>query len=297
MIVTGIGQCSLDYLAVVDAYPHANTKKEVLEWHKQGGGPVATALVTLARLGIATRFYGITGSDDAAEEIAQSLIKEGVDTRTTVRQGKISQIAFIVIEKSTGRRTIFWKRPSGPELKRKELGADFLRGSDFLLLDGLMADISLHAAGRARKRGIPIMLDAGRLRPGMLDIAALSDYLVASEEFARDLKWRLTASALEKKRKKLGCKVLTITLGERGSMTVSDGGFLRVPAFMVKTADTTGAGDAFHGGFIYGLLKKWELKYVLVFASAIAAVKCTKVGGRTGIPSLAEVKRFLPRAV
>jgi sulfofructose kinase len=297
MIITGIGQCCLDYLAVIDTYPRANTKKEVLEWREQGGGPVATALVTLTRLGISTRFYGVTGGDTPGEKIRQSLLEEGIDTKITVREGKSSQIAFIAIEKGTGRRTIFWKRPSGPVLKRKELGADFLKGSDFLLLDGLMAEVSLYAAARAKKIGIPIMLDAGRLRPGMLEIAALADYLVASEEFALDLKWRLTSATLEKKREELGCKVLTITLGERGSTTVSDEGFLRVPSFKVKTADTTGAGDVFHGGFIYGILKKWELKDILVFASAIAAMKCTGVGGRAGIPSLAEVEAFISRAV
>ncbi len=293
MIVTGIGQCSLDYLAVVDAYPGANTKKEVLEWCEQGGGPVATAVVTLARLGIAARFYGVTGDDDPGEKIRKFLVEEGIDARVIKREGKNSQIAFIAIEKGTGRRTIFWKRPSGEELKKTELDADFLKGAHFLLLDGLMVDISLYAAARARERGIPIMLDAGRLRQGMLEISALSDYLVASEEFARDLKWRLTATGLAKRREELGCKVLTVTLGERGSITVSDKGLLRVPAFTVETMDTTGAGDVFHGAFIYGLLQKWELKDIIVFASAVAAMKCTKVGGRAGIPSLSEVKAFI----
>lgn len=296
MIVTGIGQCSLDYLAVVDTYPRADTKKEVLEWREQGGGPVATALVTLARLGIITRFYGVIGDDDAGGKIRRSLVGEGIDTRLTKRKGKSSQIAFIAVEKSTGRRTIFWRRPSGKELRKTELDADFLRGAHFLLLDGLMAEVSLHAAAESRKRGIPVMLDAGRLRQGMLEIAALSDYLVASEEFARDLKWRLTASGLAKRRDELGCKALTVTLGEQGSVTVSDKGFLRVPAFAVESVDTTGAGDVFHGGFIYGLLQKWELEDIIVFASAVSAMKCKKAGGRAGIPSLSEVKAFLNTA-
>ena len=293
MIVTGIGQCSLDYLAVVDTYPRADTKKEVLEWREQGGGPVATALVTLARLGIITRFYGVIGDDAAGGKIRQSLVGEGIDTRLTRRKGRSSQIAFIAIEKGTGRRTIFWRRPSGKELKETELDADFLKGAHFLLLDGLMVEVSLRAAARARERGIPIMLDAGRMRQGMLEIAAICDYLVASEEFARDLKWRLTASGLAKRREELGCKVLTVTLGEQGSVTVSDKGFVQVPAFDVESVDTTGAGDVFHGGFIYGLLQKWELKDIIVFASAVAAMKCTKVGGKVGIPSLPEVKAFL----
>lgn len=295
MIVTGIGQCSLDYLAVVDTYPRPNTKKELLQWCEQGGGPVATALVTLARLGISGRFYGVIGDDEAGEKIRQSLVEEGIDTRLTKRAGKRSQVAFIAIEKGTGRRTIFWKRPSGKELKIRELDTDFLKGSRFLLLDGLMVDISLYAAARAREHGIPIMLDAGRLRQGMLEIAGLCDYLVASEEFARDLKWIITGAALAKRREELGCKILTVTLGERGSITTTDKGLLRVPAFKIQPADTTGAGDVFHGGFIYGLLQQWELKDIIVFTSAIAAMKCTKVGGREGIPSLFEIEAFLAK--
>jgi sulfofructose kinase len=293
MNVTGIGQCSLDYLAVVDAYPRPNTKKEVLEWCEQGGGPVATALVTLARFRIASRFYGVVGDDNAGEKIRQSLIKESVDARLSKREGKSSQIAFIAVERGTGGRTIFWKRPSGKELGKKELDADFLKDTDFLLLDGLMADVSLYAAARAKECGIPIMLDAGRLRHGMLEIAALSDYLVVSEEFVRDVKWKLTAQALAERRQELGCRVLTVTLGERGSITVSGKGFLRIPGFKVATVDTTGAGDVFHGAFIYGLLHNWQVKDVIVFASAAAAIKCTKVGGRSGIPSLPDVEAFL----
>lgn len=296
MIVTGIGQSALDYLVLVDTYPRVDTKKEVIEWHEQGGGPVATALVALSRLGISCRFYGIIGDDYAGEKIRQSLIEEGIEvTGLTKRDMATSQIAFIVVEKGTARRTIFWKRPSGNPLQREEFGVDFLDGSDFLILDGLMKDISLHAAKRAKRLNIPIMLDAGRMRPGMLDLARLSDYVVTSEEFAKDLGWQLTQEALLKEKEKLGIKVLTITLGEKGSITISNDEFIQLSAFMVKAVDTTGAGDVFHGGYIYGLLNKWSLKDAVTFASALAAIKCTKIGGRIGIPRLSEVRKFLAK--
>src|SRR3990172_13204057 len=114
MIVTGIGQCSLDYLALVDAYRGVDTKKEVLEWHEQGGGPVATALVTLCRLGVACRFFGVIGDDEAGEKIRRSLLREGVGVTGLVkRRNASSQVAFVAIEQGTARRTIFWRRPSG----------------------------------------------------------------------------------------------------------------------------------------------------------------------------------------
>jgi ribokinase len=294
MLVTGIGQCSLDYLALIDAYPPVDTKKEVIEWHEQGGGPVATALVALSRLGISGRFFGVIGDDDAGEKIRQSLIDESIDVSGLVQREKASsQVAFIAIEKGTATRTIFWKRPTGEPLTKKELGEDFLAGSDFLLLDGLMAEASLHAAEKAKARGIPVMLDAGHLRPGMIEIARRSDYVVVSEEFSKDLGCDLTVDSLARERRNLKIRVLTITMGEEGSITASDNNCFHVPAFRVKAIDTTGAGDVFHGGYIYGLLQRWDLRETVVFASALAALKCTEIGGRAGIPGLEEVKRFL----
>jgi sulfofructose kinase len=294
MIVTGLGQCSLDYLALVNGYPEVDTKKEVLEWHEQGGGPVATALVALSRLGIKCKFHGILGGDDTGEKIRKSLVDEGVDVSGLItRPYATSQIAFIVVEKETACRTIFWKRPSGEPLKPEELGGDFLEGSHFLLLDGLMEHSSLWAAEKARALGIPVMLDAGRLRPGTMDIARLSDYLVASEEFAKDSGWAVEREVLLKEPGRLGLRALTVTLGARGSVTACGHGFFETPAFRVEAVDTTGAGDVFHGGYIYGLLQSWEMAETVRFASAVAALKCRKIGGRAGIPRLNEVKTFL----
>jgi len=294
MIVCGLGQCSLDYLALVDAYPEIDTKKEVLEWHEQCGGPVATALVALSRLGMGCRFYGITGDDPEGEKIRRSLVDEGIDVSGLQRREKTSsQVAFIAVEKGSAKRTIFWKRPSGEAMRAEETGEEFLENCDFLLLDGLMSEVSIRAAEAARARNIPVMLDAGSARSGLLEIAKRSDYLVASEEFARGNGWDLSPEFLGGKKAALGLKTLTITLGGEGSITVSDGGADRLPAFVVEVVDTTGAGDVFHGGYIYGLLQSWDIRDTVTFASAIAAMKCRKIGGRAGIPGLREVMAFL----
>ncbi|MGE5238069.1 MAG: PfkB family carbohydrate kinase [Chloroflexota bacterium] len=294
MHVTGVGQCSLDLLAVVDRYPRVDSKKEVLGWHEQGGGPVATALVTLSRLGVASRFYGVVGDDEAGVKIRKGLAEEGVDASgIKVVNGAASQIAFIVIEKKTARRTIFWRRPTGGELTAEDLPDTFPDETDFVLIDGLMADVSLDATRKARERGIPVMVDAGRMRPRMPEIAKLSDYVVASVDFARDLGWRLTRDTLLRERERLGVKALTVTLGSRGSLTAAGEDFYDVQAHAVDAVDTTGAGDVFHGGYIYGLLRGWGLSETVNFASAVAAMKCRAVGGRTAIPRLHEVREFM----
>ncbi len=294
MQVTGIGQCCWDTLAVVESYPAADGKQETLAWEEQGGGPVATALVALARLGVSCRFHGVVGDDAAGDKIREDFAAEGIDTAGLVtRQHACSQTAFIAVEKGSGRRTIFWRRPSGAELRPVEVGGAWLDECRFLLLDGLMAEASLNAARQARARGIPVMLDAGRLRPGMLEIAWECSHLVASEHFARELGWDGVPEHFTGQAERLGAPAVTVTLGERGSVTWANGDIIRVPAFQVPVADTTGAGDVFHGGYIYGLIQGWALRESIIFASAVAALKCTRVGGRAGIPTLPEVVQFL----
>ncbi len=296
MHVTGIGQCSWDCLGVVDSFPTVDSKVEMKSWQEQGGGPVATALVALSRLGVSCDFHGITGDDVQGGLIRESLAKEGIDTKDLlVRGGATSQLAFIAVEGRTGKRTIFWKRPSGKPLQMEELGGCFLDGTDFLHLDGLMGEVSLHAALEARRRGVPVMVDAGRMRPGMLELARNCDYVVASEQFAVDIDpgWEASVEAFRLHLRRLGLGTVTITLGERGSVTFLEGETIRIPAFGVEAVDTTGAGDVFHGGYIFGLLKGWGIEDTIRFASALAALKCMKVGGRAGIPRLDETIEFL----
>ena len=127
----------------------------------------------------------------------------------------------------------------------------------------------------------------------MIEIAQHSDYVVAAEQFATDLDWDGDPESFSEQAQRLGARVVTVTLGERGSVTYCNGDIIPTPAFAVEVADTTGAGDVFHGGYIFGILHGWEIRDTLKFASALAAMKCTKVGGRLGIPSLPEVLDFL----
>jgi ribokinase len=299
--VVGLGQCALDYLFVVDSFPAQDTKKEVIRWTVCGGGPVATALAGLSRLGIECSFHGIVGDDDSGRKIRESLKKENINVKGLLeRPGSISQTAFIGVERGSGKRTIFWKRPSGEPMKPDEIPNDFLENSDFLLLDGLMSEASLYAATMAKKKNIPIMLDSGKVRQGMIELASMCDYIVASEEFGKGLiksghpepAWPEKALSMMVSS---GTKSCTITLGDRGSITLSNGEFFCIPAHTVKTVDTTGAGDIFHAGYIYGILQGWNLKDVVRFATVFAGLKCRKLGGRAGIPTLSEVQELLGR--
>ena len=297
MLVAGLGQCSLDHIFIVDSFPAPDTKKEILQWTVSGGGPVATALVSLARLGVSCKFCGIIGNDEAGEKISSSLDSENINLSGLIKRfDSTSQMAFIAVEESSGKRTIFWQRPSAKPLNPDELPGDFLDDCDFLLVDGLMAEASIYAANMAKNKNIPVMLDAGRVRDGMLELAHICDYVVASEEFAREFAGNDECFNPENalnKMKAFGAKAATVTLGSEGSITVCENEVFRTPAFAVQTVDTTGAGDVFHGGYIYGLLQNRDIRQVVMFASALAALKCRKPGGRAGIPSLEEVENLI----
>ena len=290
--VAGLGQCSLDYLALSSKYAEEDQKEEILEWSIQGGGPVATALVTLARLRIGTRFAGIVANDNAGREIRKGLNNEGVDTRLlkTRKHGK-SQTAFIVVNKKSATRTIYWQRPTIKELSPDEVRSSLLKDIDLLILDGLMVAASIKAAELAKTKKIPVMLDAGSLRKKTPELLELSDYIVCSERFS--LEFAGTPAKTLRKLAKLNPVSATITLGKRGSVTWTEGRTFKTPAFKTKAVDTTGAGDVFHGAYAYGILKGFSIEKITQFASAAAALKCRTLGGRHGIPKLADILKLM----
>jgi ribokinase len=293
-LVAGIGQCSLDFLCTVERYPEPDSKCEFQEFLIQGGGPVATALVALRRWGFSARFCGVVCSDPFGSEILAGLEGEGVDVDSVaLREQGRSQFAFICIEANGGARTIFWRRPEAERLRPSEIPVDFLRGVDALHLDGLFAEASLHAAQRAREQGIPVVLDAGSVRPGMLSLIPHTDHLICAADFARQFDPGAPLSAVLYKLKKMGPRVVSITLGPEGSVSLWEDAPCHLPALAVRARDTTGAGDIFHAGYVYGLLRGWLPPDRLRWATAAASLSCLHIGGRSGIPTTSAVTERL----
>jgi len=291
--VFGLGQCSLDYIGRIDVYPPPDTKCEAGDLVIESGGPVATALVALSRWNVPCAFCGLIGDDSFGIAIRESLAREGIDTRDLiVSKGGQSQFAFIASEPAHGgRRTIFWRRPTGSPLKPSVIDEDKLRGARVLHTDGLWIDASLSAAGAAKKAGVTVVVDAGTLREGMLELARLSDCFIASESFSRALTRGGTPRDACRLLAELGPKVAGITLGAAGYVALSGGHLIERPAYPVAAVDTTGCGDVFHAGFIYGHLQGWRAEKSLDFAAWAASRVSLKPGGRAGIPTLGEMKK------
>jgi len=255
----------------------------------QGGGPVATALVALTRWGFSCSFCGVVGDDSFGHQIINSLQSEKVDTSEIItRKGFDSQYASIVAEKNGGKRTIFWRRPTGPPPLPNELNYDLIRQARVFHTDGLFTEASLAAARIAKDAGVPVVVDAGTLRDGMLELAKYCDYLIVSEVFAKDfIKMNNPHQACEELQK-LGPDIVGVTLGERGYLALNHDRWIERAAYPVKAIDTTGCGDLFHAGLTLGILKGWNLEKTLDFSSWAAACVSTKLGGRIGIPSIDE---------
>jgi len=291
--VFGLGQCCLDYIGEVDTYPQPDIKCEFSNRVIQGGGPVATALVALARWGVSCAFSGVLGDDFFGPMIKASLDDEGIDTSGVfVRKGFDSQFAFIVAEPGVGRRTIFWRRPTGFPPSPAEIDFSILRNAKVFHTDGIFTEASLAACKAAGKAGVQVVVDAGSLREGMLDIARLSDFFIASETFAKAFVGEDKPLNACHKLAELGPRVVGVTLGPKGYIALDGGRVIERPAYPAAAVDTTGCGDVFHAGFIYGLLENWGVDRSFDFAAWAAARVSLKLGGRAGIPSLSEWDRM-----
>jgi ribokinase len=284
-LVFGIGQCSLDYIGRIPVYPPPDVKCEFSNLVVQGGGPVATALVALKRWGVDGCIAGVTGDDDFGAQISSSLMTEGIDTGGLfIRQNQHSQFAFIVSEPATARRTIFWQRPNGQPLQPEELDLNLLLKCSALHTDGLFPEASLIACRKAKEAGIPVIVDAGTLRDGMLEIAKFSDCFVTSETFSN----ALSATPEETCRilAGLGVRFTGVTLGAKGYIALIDGRFIRKEAYPANAIDTTGCGDVFHAGLTYGIVQGWDAEKSLDLGAWAAARVSEQIGGRSGIPAI-----------
>jgi sulfofructose kinase len=296
--VVGLGQACIDYLGRIPVYPREDAKVELTDLHTQCGGPASTALVTLSRLGIKTAFLGSVSDDPFGIEIQKGLKEEEVDTTfLRVTPGYTSQFAFIAITKKNGARTIFWDRGSVPHLTSEDVDLSPFSHARVFHTDGLMLAASIEAANQAKDMGMTIVMDAGTLRQGYRELVSLVDVLIASQGFCEALvgSGEPSEKALEALAQ-WGPQDVIITLGAKGSVGWHEGHITFQDAFSVEVVDTTGAGDVYHGAYIYGLLQGRNMSECMRFASAASALKCTEIGGRKGIPSLEKINQLIEKA-
>ena len=278
----------MDTICVVPAFPRVNTKTHMREVRVEPGGQVATALIACTRLGLTARYIGSVGADDWGKAQLASLRQETLELHVREVEGATSQMAVIVVEEGIGERTILWRRDPRLAYPTGSLRRELIAGARLLHLDGCDSAAALQAARWAREAAIPVVIDIDEVYDDSThELLKLVDYLIASSDFASDP--RELAD-------RYGCPVVGITRGAEGALFVDRRRrLIESPGFKVPAADTTGAGDVFHGGFIYGILQGWPLEEAVRFANAVAAMKCMQIGARRGIPTLPQVREFLKK--
>ncbi len=293
--VVGLGCACLDFLGIVPHLPDQDDQVWMSDSTQQGGGMVSTALVTLSRLGVTTAFAGKIGNDMAGRAVKDEFDLYGIDSaHLVVEPDATTPVSMILVDESTGQRTIM-AGGTTVELSPSEVPAGVIAAAKYLHLDTTGRQAALAAAEIARGAGVPVVLDADSLsRPQDIEeLLQATDYLIASRVFTEALTGRTDPAEAAKSLAGYGSSVAIVTLGEAGSLTLAAGRTFHTPAFPVEVVDTTGAGDVYHGAYLFGLLQEWSLEKTAVFSSAVAAMSCTRLGGRNGIPDLRSALDFL----
>jgi sulfofructose kinase len=293
----GFGLNAVDHLIVVPAYPAFDTKVRLREHVQAAGGQTATAMAALQRLGMRTAYAGRFGSDVEGQFGLAALKEEGVDLEfAEVIEGASNQVAFILIDERNGERTVIWDRDERLAYRPDEAPVQIASRGRVLHLDAHDPPACARLARAARRAGTIVSADIDNIYEGLPELLPLIDVLISSKEFPHRLTGISDAHAsLIETKARYGCTVVGMTLGTGGALLYYDGLFLESPAFAVPGGcrDTTGAGDAFHAGFLYGLLRGLEIEESLSLANATAALKCRALGARTSLPTQTELSEFL----
>jgi len=290
MRVLCIGHAAYDITVPMEAYPVENTKYRVNNTIECGGGPASNAAYLLGKWGIETYFAGVVGNDDYGKKIKKEFKDIGVDTTYLELDSKSrTTLSFIINNQKNGTRTVFTNK-----FKNKELSKNIELTPDIILMDGEELNFSKKIL-KSNPDAISIM-DAGRVNDNVVELAKLSDYVVCSKVFAEEytnIRINIQDSdSMKSVFKKLfkDFKNVVITLEEKGAIYQKDNKIKLMPSMKVKQLDSTGAGDIFHGAFVYGILNAFDIEKIIMMSNIAGALSVTKVGGRNSMPSLKEVK-------
>src|SRR5215211_1187126 len=290
----GFGLNAVDHLIVVPEYPAFDTKMRLLDHKQSAGGQTASAMVALRRLGLKTAYAGRFGSDPEGLFGFQTLKDDdvNVDFAEIVEDAR-NQIAFITIDARSGERTIVWDRDDRLAYKPEEAPAEFGAMGSVLHLDAHDPPACVRVAQAARASGTIISADIDNVYEGLPELLPLIDILIGSKEFPRRVTGITDArTALVELKARYGCALVGMTIGSAGAVVYGDGSFIESSGFEAPGGcrDTTGAGDAFHGGFLYGLLTGEDVETSLKLGNAVAAIKCSALGARTALPIKSELE-------
>lgn len=292
--VVGIGAAVFDILMTLDSFPQEDKKTWGKETKFQCGGPCATGLVAISKLGESACYMGTVGDDMYGTFVKEGMERYGVDTSCVkVNPGQTFH-SIVLLNVSNGSRTCVCNCGEAAAPTVQDVDLNILKQAKYLHLDGNQLDCAIFAAKKAREMGVTVSMDAGGVYPNIEQLLPLVDVLIPSEEFSVKVTGCATAQeAAAVLQERYHPKILVITQGSKGGFIWEDGKEVRYPVFPVTAIDSNGAGDTFHGAFVAAQLKGMDVHESCRFASATSALKCTRFGAQQGIPGYEEVLEFM----
>jgi sulfofructose kinase len=294
--LVGVGLNATDTLIPLEQFPQPGSKVHYSERSTRPGGQVATTVVACQTWGLSTRYVGKLGDDDAARLHKEAFARVGAETQIVTVPGTSSLHNVILID-TAGERTVICQRNDLMVLQPSDLRREWIESARVLHVDGHDTAAASLAASWARAAGVPVVADLDDIYPGIEDLVANIDYLIVSEDFScRLMRESNLEIALRRMQSRYGCRLSAATLGENGVLAWDGNRLIHTPAYRVPVVDTTGAGDIFRAGVIYGLLRDWPLERQLDFSCAAAAMNCMAQGARGGIQPVSAIENLMATA-
>jgi len=295
--VAGFGLNSIDFITIVAEYPQPNNKQRVERFGRLPGGQIATAMCACAKLGWRATYIGAFGDDEPGAASRKSLTSVGVDGKwSRTVPGATNQFAVVIVDGRTGERTVLWHRDSALVIDPATVPAEAATAGRLLVVDCHETAAATHLARCARANRIPTIIDVEKVRPGIDALLQNIDAIIAAESFPAELTgYDDLGRALEAMAREFNAPLACVTLGADGSLARIAGREVRTRAYRVDCVDSTGAGDAFRGGFAAACLRAPDapIEDVLAYANAVAALNCRALGARGGLPTHDEVERLM----
>jgi sulfofructose kinase len=294
--VMGFGVVAVDNVVTVDRYPLPDTKVQMQGQQRHGGGLTGTALVAAARLGAKAAYCGVLGDDELSQFTLQELEREGIDcTEVLHRPGARPYNAIVIVDQATGQRTILYTKRGVVQRQPEEMTGDLIGSCRVLFVDYTAGAGGQRAIELAHVRSIPVVGDIEHgAAPGIPDLVCQIDHLIVGAEFGEQFTGETQPEHMVRALAGPERACCVVTVGDQGCWYSEWGGDVRYfPAFQVEVVDTTGCGDVFHGAYAACIAWGESVDRAIRVATAAAGMKATKPGGRSGIPDLPTVERFL----
>ncbi len=293
----GFGTNAVDYLIVVPEYPKFDSKIELVDYTQLAGGEIASTMFGLQRLGMKTSYIGRFGNDQAGDFGLQTLRDKKIDlTYAEQIENALTQIAFIIIDEKTGERTVIWKRDKKLSFSVDEVPLEIISRAKIFHATPHDALACAKLAHQAKANQTLVSIDIDNIFDGLQELIPLIDIFISSRDFPEKLIGiKDEKTALRELKSRYGCAIVGMTLGETGSIILCEDTFIETKGFAVPNGckDTTGAGDAFRVGLLYGILQGESVEESARMANAVAALKCREIGARTSLPNEKELFELL----